>query len=131
MYARIYEQMTQSDFDYSNNYQSKALSFINKTCHFCDSAFDLSNCDLEKRISNCNLTFSSYDIEAFYLIKCLQFILLTILHFLLCLMGVVKSILTIMVIRNKTIQKESKNFMCKHIQINSPFNVTYCLIMPL
>jgi hypothetical protein len=133
-YAHLYGANIQLENDYATNYQALTISFLNSTFIFCAQILD---CDLEKRFAKCNFTtLKSYshaanDVDIFYLIKWLQFILLTILQPFLCLIGLTNNVLTLCVIRNRTKRKDFNSQMYKHIQINAVFNIAYCLIMPL
>ena len=62
------------------------------------------------------------------MIKWLQFILLTISQPILCCIGIINNSLIILVIRNRSMQKEFQESMYKHILINAGFNIVFCLI---
>ena len=129
-YAHLYGAEIHLETDYTNNYQASHVSFLTNAFLFCAPTLNVSvKCDLEKRFANCNFTtLKSYshaanDVDIFYLIKWLQFILLTILQPFLCLIGLTNNVLTLCVIRNRTKRKDFNSQMYKHIQINAIFNI--------
>ena len=139
-FYRHYRMYLNFKSEYSLNYQAMPLSALTETFYFCDSTFEAYKCDFDKKFEACNLTETSApkqtshfynDVDVFYLIKWFQFILLTILQPMFCLLGIGNNLITIVVIRNKKKAKDFKKPMYKHIQINATFNVIYCLIMTL
>ena len=132
--------------NYDDNYQYHIFpTLLNGTFMFCNDSNDLMNCDLDKRIKTCTIqsiqqnememnsdrSFSKLnnDVDFFFLIKWLQFILLTILQPSLCLIGIITNLFTVFVIKNKSKEKEFKHAMYQFALLNSLFNISYCLIM--
>jgi hypothetical protein len=112
----------------------------NITSLICDDALKLSQCDLENRLKKCEITpylkkeslFKSInDTDILFFIKWLQFILLTILQPLLCGLGIVNNFINLIVIKNKSKKKEFNETMYRFIEINSIFNIFYCLCMSM
>jgi hypothetical protein len=64
-----------------------------------------------------------------FIIKWLQFILLTILQPILCIFGILNNLINLIVIENRTKRKEFNEAMYRFIEINSTFNIFYCIIM--
>ena len=69
--------------------------------------------------------------SVFYLLKWLQFVLLTILQPIFSLLGICTNLLSILCICNKHTRKNFQDPMYKHILVNASFNIFYCLIMSL
>lgn len=66
-----------------------------------------------------------------FIIKWFQFILLTILQPILCTFGILNNLINLIVIENRTKRKEFNEVMYRFIEINSTFNIFYCIIMLL
>ena len=138
-YYHFYSAEIALSGDYSDNYQAEVLSNLKRTFKFCDASFNASRCELVKKLERCklptrppsSLRVEYNDVDWFYLIKWLQFVLLTVLQPLMCLFGAVTNLLTVIVIRNGNKKKEFTKPMYKHIQINAMFNIVYCAIMGL
>jgi hypothetical protein len=125
---------------YSHVYRGNLLIGSNITRLICDDVFNLSHCDLDNRLKKCDATpvldkesfFKRLnDTDILFLIKWLQFILLTILQPLLCGLGVINNLINLIVIKNKTKKKEFSETMYRFIEINSIFNIFYCLCMSM
>jgi hypothetical protein len=121
--------------DYTLNYQDRTPTRqIHLLYAFCDSSFDHTQCNFVQRFNNCitrelsrfSLPFTDTDI--LYLIKWLQFIMLTILQPLFSVIGLVNNFLIILVIKNRNKPKSFKENMYKYILINACFNFAFCLI---
>jgi hypothetical protein len=124
LYANIYRQIIE----------------LNTTLIICDETFNSSTCDLEKWLTNCDATpvldkesfFKRInDTDILFLIKWLQSILLTILQPLLCGLAIVNNLINLIVIKNKSKKKEFNETMYRFIEINSIFNIFYCLCMSM
>jgi hypothetical protein len=124
LYANIYRQIIE----------------LNTTLIICDETFNSSTCELEKWLTNCDATpvldkesfFKRInDTDILFLIKWLQFILLTILQPLLCGLAIVNNLINLIVIKNKSKKKEFNETMYRFIEINSIFNIFYCLCMSM
>ena len=99
------------------------------------------NCHFEKKFNMCmpehhaafhTLLFKfDNDVDALFVIRWLQYVLLTILQPVFGLMGIINNLLIIVVVRNKAKKKEFKDPMYHHIRINAAFNVIYCGILVL
>ena len=61
------------------------------------------------------------DVDIYYIIKLVEFILLVILAPIFCFIGIIHNILIILVISNKTMKNHFQASMYKHILINSRF----------
>jgi hypothetical protein len=99
---------------------------------FCDEKIQ---CDMIELLKRCNIS-KSYakivdDVDVYFVIKWLQFILLIILQPLLGCIGILNNFLILVTLRNKEKQKLFKDQMYKHMGINSFFNIIYCLITTL
>ena len=71
------------------------------------------------------------DVDILYIIKLAEFILVVILAPILCFLGICLNLITILIIRNKTMRKDFQESIYKHIIINAVFNIVYCSIMIL
>ena len=138
-YVYMYKSFLNFSYDYGINYQQQLVSTLTKTYKYCNNSLPF-DCDFEKRFNNCKvnsiITNTSIfiglnDIDVFFLVKWLQFILLIILQPILCVLGLINNILTILVIRNNSSKKEFKHSMYLFIQINSYCNIIYCIITGL
>ena len=125
---------------YSHVYRGNFLIESNTTRLICDDVFNLSHCDIDNRLKKCDVTpvldresfFKSInDTDILFLIKWLQFILLTILQPLLCGLGIINNLINLIVIKNKSKKKEFNETMYRFIEINSIFNIFYCLCMSM
>jgi hypothetical protein len=124
-------------FEYDVNYENGI--FTKTVFVFCNELFNSSECNLEQRFGMCHIleynethTFSfQSDMDIFYMIKFLEFILLVILGPIFCFVGVIHNVLTILVIRNKSRKKEFQESMYGYIKVNAVFNILYCFIMGL
>jgi hypothetical protein len=99
---------------------------------FCDEKIQ---CDTIELLNRCNIS-KSYakivdDIDVYFVIKWLQFILLIILQPLLGCIGILNNFLILVTLRNKEKQKLFKDQMYKHMEINSFFNIIFCFITTL
>jgi hypothetical protein len=119
-----YEKFVNDTF----NYQIR----IDLLFKFCDDKFQCDIVDLENK---CNIS-KSYaitvdDVDVYFIIKWLQYILLIILQPLLASIGIINNFLIFVTLRNKEKQKLFKDQMYKHMEINSFFNIIYCIIKNL
>ena len=143
-YKSIYEFLFNNTSDYNLNYQYNILSQQKNTFIYCNSSWTFLNCDLEVLFNNCQIISLesdesrgrsffklNNDMDIYYFIKWLQFILLTILRPTLCLLGILNNALTIIVIRNKNKRKEFHSTMYEFIVINASINIVYCIIIIL
>ena len=139
MYAYLYEPVVNLTDNYNLNYQNdhQFLLKLNYTFLFCSDDF---RCDFKRLLNNCdrfsfqmasNSLKLNNDVDVYFLIKWLQFILLTILQPIFALLGIINNLLTIIVIKNKRKRKDFTDPMYHHILINAVFNIIYCLIMTL
>ena len=124
--------------DYNLNFQDTSI----QTFLFCDEeTFNLTECNLDKRFELCQykktndvvshkLSFNN-DFDILYMIKMGEFIFVVILTPIFCFLGIVHNSLTILVIRNKSMKKDFKESMYKHIIINAMFNIVYCFLITL
>jgi hypothetical protein len=114
---------------------------LKKAFLFCNSSFNLSKCEFEKKFEICqskeifdieidshHFSFHS-DFDILYLMKCFEFVFLVILAPIFCFFGIILNLLTILVIRNKKMKKDFNESMYKHVIINGVFNIVYCLIV--
>jgi hypothetical protein len=117
------------------------LASVKKTSKYCSNEEVKSlNCDFETKFKNCDshktiskskgLSFTN-DIDIYFIVKWLQFILLTILQPIFSFLGLFNNILTIICIKNGNKKKDLKDPMYKHILINCLYNSVYCIIMML
>ena len=109
MYAYLYEPVVNLTDNYNLNYQNDHLFLLNLkyTFLFCSDTF---RCDFKRLFNNCdrfsfqmasNSLKLNNDVDVYFLIKWLQFILLTILQPIFALLGIINNLLTIIVIMNK------------------------------
>jgi hypothetical protein len=130
--------------DYEENYSINELrdgSFFENIlyCVAFDFLENYKKCNFDDLQTKCNKSnyqtntaFSlDNDMDLFYLIKSLQFILLIVLNPIFCFFGIINNLLAIVVISNKKKKKDFKDPMYKHIRINAFFNIIYCIIMLL
>ena len=108
---------------------------------FCEK--NSSECDFDKIFDSCQIEATEFkenrdtffkplnDVDVLFLIKWLQFILLTILQPILCSLGILHNLFNLIVIENRTKRKEFNQAMYRFIEINSIFNIVYCIIMIL
>ena len=141
-YSNIYNEVINIYTDYSDNYQQILLSEQNSIFDFCIN-FNATNCNFEKIFKNCRNYSIFYidkswsflklnnDVDIFYLIKWLQYLLLTLLQPIFSIIGIITNMFTIIVINNKCNKKVFGHSMYRFIQINSSFNIIYCIIMIL
>ena len=119
-----------------------AVIHLNKTHEYCHSKLyneTESVCDFGKMLARCNtssFTANSVvsglnDMDLFYAVMWLRYVLLIILHPVLCLMGMVNNAVTILVVRNKAMKKVFSSKMFKYLQLNAAFNIAYCGTMTL
>ena len=121
------------------NYQTEGAIKKLSTYIYCDKNSS-KKCDFNKIFNSCQLEESIKinsifkplnDVDVLFLIKWLQFILLTILQPILCVIGIINNCLNILVIENRSKRKEFNQAMYRFIEINSIFNIIYCSIMVL
>lgn len=135
------------DYDENKNYHNYDLNEENifYTISYCQNEnfnTSLMKCNFTERLSKCSLftmnaskeNYDAYfylnnDTDLLFLIKWLQFILIIILQPIFSFIGIVNNALIIIVINNKGTKKNFKDAMYQHIQINSFFNILYCLTM--
>jgi hypothetical protein len=144
-YSYLYRIFIQNISDYDQNYQIE-LSLVNRTFIFCNSSYDLLACDFNEKFKNCKIdsiemntntdnksnrsfTKLNNDIDIFFLIKWLQFILLIVLQPVLCFTGMISNLFIILVIKNKAKKKEFNHAMYQFALLNSFFNAVYCVIV--
>jgi hypothetical protein len=141
IYAHHYSKKIKLSYDYSYNYLDDSFLLMNKHetfiyCNKTSTSINSTTCDFDRRFNNCNLskiisnTFNLFnnDVNVFYFIKWLQFILLIILQPILALFGILTNSLSILCIRNKSKKTNFKDPMYKHIVLNSIFNISFCFI---
>jgi hypothetical protein len=119
-----YEKFLNESF---TSYSQNGLLF-----QFCN---EKTECDMVDLDSRCNIS-KSYtkildDVDLYFVIKWLQYILLIILQPLLASIGIINNFLILVTLRNKEKQKLFKDQMYKHMEINSFFNIIYCIIKAL
>jgi hypothetical protein len=137
-YTYIYKSLINDDISYQDNYQNAQHSFIfeiNATYNYCNTFFNTSECEFEKKMNNCEIELTEIkfgltnDTDFLFTIKWMQFILLTILQPVLCIIGIFTNTLTILVIKNTNKKKEFNKPMYQYIVINCLFNILLCVIM--
>ena len=141
LYYKIYEPFINTvynltDSDIPDMYQ---LASVKNTSKYCTND-QVKNCDFETKFKNCDkhktaskskgLSFTN-DIDIYFIVKWLQFILLTILQPIFSFLGLFNNILTIICIKNGNKKKDFEDPMYKYIIINCLFNSVYCVIMML
>ena len=141
MYTRFYESVANMTNDYSLNYEGsnefmffnvkKTFVFCSNTTVKCDFASLFTKCDRFSFEPASTILKLNNDVDVYYLIKWLQFVLLTILQPIFALLGIINNLLTIIVIKNKRKRNDFKDPMYHHILLNAGFNIAYCLIMAL
>jgi hypothetical protein len=104
--------------------------------YYCDKDFDKLECDFKEMFSKCTFSIQNSapngirnDVDLFYFIKWLEYILVLILQPLLCSWAILTNLLVILVIRNSKNHKELKSKMYKYAQINACFNIGYSSLM--
>lgn len=144
-YKAYFNFMASSDYDATINYNYASSDFylddtqhVLKYCHNEDLKSSIKACEFEKRLKLCNNISFNYESSSFqfdndtdflFLIKWLQLIMVIIIQPLLCFIGIINNLITIVVIKNRNNKKDFKDKMYKHIVINSAFNIIFCLIM--
>ena len=68
------------------------------------------------------------DMELFFLLKWLQFVLLVVLQPILCFASIAGNLLVICTIRNKTKHKEFHDKMYNFMLVNAAYNVLYAIV---
>ena len=118
----------------------KLVGVINATYSFCDASFNASRCDFEQRLDNCAqlerdpplpLLERVNDVDVLFLVKWVQFVLLTLLQPVMCSMGVINNVLIVVVIESGRRAKRRGEFdesMYRFIEINAVFNVLYSAV---
>ena len=93
-YARLYDEKNKIKIinDYSLNYENNLIAYL-----FCDQmSLMMRECNFEARFNSCSLSETTIytrekggmnDVDVLFLIRWLQFILLTLLQPILCFMG--------------------------------------------
>ena len=145
-YSHLYEPYSMNETsDYALNYQNYFLYTLQLTYNFCGESFNVSACELEKRLNNCEIRLrGSYterralvtfrlenDLDVYYFVKFFELILLVFLQPVLCLIGILSNVGVFVIITNKSRKKEFSDPMYRHILINAVFNVLYCGILIL
>jgi len=102
------------------------FQFCNEKTTECDMA-DLENkCKISKSFSK-----NMDDVDLYFVIKWFEYVLLVILQPLLASISIINNLLILVTLRNKEKQKLFKDQMYKHMEINSFFNMIYCIIKTL
>jgi len=128
----IYNENINIDLDYKD-------LFLNETfvkCHRSEDVFNrkFNSCNFSKRFRKCDLmpTLNTFQLNGIYslrfMIKWFKYVIEVYFRTILCFIGLITNVLTIIVIRNKKHAKNFSNSMYKHICVNALFNVGYCLI---
>ena len=137
----IYYSMTKNDYYHDPN--QYARFDITSVWKYCRDAFAKLNCDLANRIQMCDLSKTELsskedfffkigsDIDLYFLLKWLQFVLLLVLQPVLCFLSILSNLLVILVITNKKKAKDFQEPMYKFMLLNAVFNAFYCVIMIL
>ena len=130
-----------NDTKYEYYYNNFVVAYVNNSFESCQSKLyndTEKKCDFTKMLSNCNKSSITVvrsntltDIDLVYLIMWLRYVLIVILQPILCFLGIINNILTILVIRNKATKKDFKRQVFNFLQANSVFNILYCGIMSL
>ena len=132
----IYEPTNMTLFTHYNINLMDTILYNDYTSYeYCNL---LKKCDFERLFNKCKVNaeirsdFNFWnDVDILFIIKWLQFILLTLLQPILASIGIINNLIIIYVVRNKNKPKEFKGSMYKHIQINAVFNILYCGILLL
>jgi hypothetical protein len=125
-------------FGVVKNYEkflNNSLVYLNQNGFLFQFCAEKYQCDMEELENKCNIS-KSYtetvdDVDVYFIIKWLQFILLIILQPILASIGILNNFLILVTLRNKEKQKLFKDQMYKHMEINSFFNIIYCIIKNL
>ena len=99
-----------------------------------DYSSHFNSCNFEQRFGNCPKKNYFYKtnflqtnmINITFILKWTQYIIEVFLKPTLCLLGIVSSTITIVVLKNKRKKKSLNNFMYHHITANSIFNLIFC-----
>jgi hypothetical protein len=138
-YYYFYTDLNVHIHDYIDNYNTLELEDTSLLGNILYCVDKFQKCGFDSLTAKCNKSnnekISAFnidsDMDVFYLIKSLQFILLIVLNPIFCFFGIINNLLTIIVISNKKMKKDFKDPMYKHIRINAFFNIIYCVIMLL
>jgi hypothetical protein len=128
----IYDENINIDLDYKNLFLNE--SFVK--CHRSEKYFNekFNSCNFSQRFEKCdfNTNYKTFPLNGIYslrfMIKWFKYVIEVYFRTILCFIGLVTNILTIIVIRNKKHAKNFSNSMYKHICVNALFNIGYCLI---
>ena len=114
--------------------------------HECGEQFLVLPCDFEALFSKCDVNqmdtfddanFIENDVDLFYLVKWIEYVLILILQPFLCSLSILANILIIVVIshnenpKSPHFQKPFKDHMYKYATINALFNIAYAILMLL
>ena len=93
-----------------------------KECQFDDRK---SKCQKSNYVAKSDFQLDN-NIDALYLIKWFELIILVFLQPIFCFFGMITNLLTINIIRTNEKNGKLQDNMYKHIYINSIFNIVYC-----
>ena len=99
----------------------------NKSCNFTERKL---NCDKSnyKAKNNQDSLFFRNDIDLLFLVKWLELIIFMFIQPLFCFFSIITNMLTIIVLRMKVNNDNTKGSMYQHIMVNSIFNIIYCAL---
>ena len=137
-YYKIYSHFLTVTHDFqtfrNDSFENQNILERHLIYNFC--ANELIDCNFIEKFNTCNISQAQIhhvitDMEIFYGIKWLQFILLTIIQPIFGFIGLINNLMVLLVIYNKNKKKLFKDPMYRHIQINATFNILVCLVMIL
>ena len=123
--------------DLIDSYQVSSEENLTNVYRYCQKRFAEMSCDFELKFEACNLTrvrrvkkvSINNDVDLYFAIKWLEYILVLIAQPILSVASIVVNILVIAVLQNRQNHAELNDRMYSYAQINALFNVLYSAIM--
>jgi hypothetical protein len=132
LYVTHFKLIDSNTYTISNNNENRTNIYYD-----CREAFKALECDFERTFLKCDKNIKikhrhgiSNDVDLFYLIKWLEYILILILQPILCSLTILSNLMIILVLKNNyQNHAQLKDKMYKYALVNACFNIVFATLM--